>query len=154
MFALTFDLYFPGTDPGVGLRQLLGVVVGLYLVAVDLRRLHCPARGHWDLLLFAPYLGVLLVSLLMPAEAAAWQRKAFLGFDYFNLRDALINLAAFVPLGLSLAPLAGRLPRLQGPYAPVAAIAGIGFLFSLAVESAQFWWIAGRYSSAADLVAI
>ena len=153
LFALTFDAWFPSAEPGVGLRQWLGVVVGLYLVAFDLRRLLWPARWHWDLLLVAPYFAVLLLSLLAPGEAVQWHRPAFLGFGHFSARDALINVAAFVPLGLSLAPLAVKLGRLRAPYAPVAAVAAIGFLFSLAVESAQYWWIAGRYSSASDLVA-
>ena len=154
LFALTFDAWFPSADPGLGLRQWLGVVVGLSLVAVDLRRLLWPARWHWDLLLFAPYFAVLLLALLAPGEALQWRRPAFLEFGHFSVRDALINMAAFVPLGLSLAPLAGRLGRLcAAPFAAVAAVAAIGFLFSLAVESAQYWWIAGRYSSASDLFA-
>lgn len=82
---------------------------------------------------------VIAWATLRPHAAAAAAATAACCSSY----DLLLNILLFVPLGASLA-LLGLSPR--------AAVLS-GALASLAIECAQFLWIAGRFASGFDVAA-
>lgn len=84
-------------------------------------------------------------------------KKEFLGFPrvadlgrWAMVKDVMLNLAGFVPLGFMLCAVAGRFKGVWRRYDWMVAV-GLAFVFSLSLEVVQAW-IPSRDSSLLDLV--
>jgi hypothetical protein len=97
------------------------------------------ARRIGGLVLSAFGVAVIAWATLRPHTAA----HLFLAASCCSLSDVVLNTLLFVPLGAGLALLG--LP-------PLAAVV-TGALLSIGIEAAQYWWIAGRFASVADVAA-
>lgn len=105
------------------------------------------------LLAAALYLAVLLPLLVTDNDGRLHPRAYLLEFRYGSARrivaDAILNLVVFVPLGWLLCRTLRTLPALR--VSPVVSVAAICAVFSLGVETLQFF-LPTRYSSLIDVL--
>ena len=95
------------------------------------------ARRIGGLVLSALGVAAIAWSTLRPHPAA----HVFLAATSASLSDVFLNTLLFIPLGAGLV-LLGMRPRTALATATVV---------SLGIELAQYWWIAGRFASVADV---
>ena len=147
LYSLSFDLFSQGS-PGIGFQQLVGMVFGLIIASIGLRYLLLPDQSKWDWLIFVIYLSGIIFVGLKPAESFHSHQNFLLGINTFSKRDLVLNVVGFIPLGFLIPPLVGynnKTIRL------VAIAVIVSFSASLIIETIQYIWIPGRFSSAYDL---
>ncbi len=150
LFSLSFDLLFQGS-PGIGYHQLVGMTIGFIIILIGLRYVFLPGQPGWDLLLFVIYLSGVLFVGLRPNGSIGPYPASLLGMNTFSKRDFLLNFVGFIPLGFLIFPLIKYNISRSKTIMLVVVAAIIGFSASLVIETLQYFWIPGRYSSAYDL---
>ena len=152
LFSLLLDLFRPG-NPGIGFEQMAGMVIGCIIALIGLRRLCLPNSKKWDWLLFSIYLSGILFTGLRPSGTVGVFQEHLFSLTSFNRRDLVENIAGFIPLGfLAIAVLSTR-KKNNYFYTPIVLAITLGALVSIAIETLQFFWVPGRYSSLYDLLA-
>lgn len=150
LLSLLLDLFYSGS-PGIGFEQLAGMVIGCFIILIGIRHLLFSDLKKWDWLLFSVYLCGILYAGLRPSSSIDIHQIHLFGMDSLSKRDLTMNIAGFIPLGfLSMTILGFKNNHKRSRLIIVLAIA-IGMTVSATIESLQFLWVAGRYSSAYDL---
>lgn len=151
LFSLTLDLFRPGY-PGIGFEQMAGMVIGCIIALIGLRRLFLPDSNKWDWLLFIIYLSGILFAGLRPSGTLGVFQEHLFGLTSLNRRDLVVNIAGFIPLGfLTIAVLSSR-KKNNYVYTPIVIAITLGGIISTTIETLQFYWVPGRYSSLYDLL--
>ncbi len=152
LLSLLPDLFHLGSA-GIGYDQLAGIVIGCILILISLRRLLLPNQRKWDWLLFGVYLAGILFMGLHPGDFQAAHSTRLFHLGNVGFFDLLVNITGFIPLGfLAMAAMAYRQGHKESLRHIVVAIS-LGMMISILLESLQYYWIPGRYSSAYDLIA-
>ena len=143
-------------NPGVGIDQLSGVVIGILLGMAGLLRDHLRSTTTWARVLALIYVAGVLYIGLTPRHYAGIHNKVLLGASSFGWRDFAINTAGFVLLGYLLMLSFGNSKNAKKTFSMVQK-AGVASAFggsvSLFVEIAQYYLISGRTSSLIDWAA-
>ena len=150
LFSLSFDLLFQGS-PGIGYHQLVGTTIGFIIILIGLRYVFLPGQTGWDLLLFVIYLSGILFVGLRPNGSISTYPVFLLGMNTFSKKDFLLNFVGFIPLGYLVFPLIKYNISRSKTIMFVVVAAIVGFSASLVIETLQYFWVPGRYSSAYDL---
>lgn len=150
LFSLSFDLFYQGS-PGFGFQQLVGMSLGLIIIFIGLRYTFLSNQPMWDWSLFLIYLSGILFVGLWPTETFNIHQNILLGMNTLSKRDFALNMVGFIPLGFLMPPLLRPIIRYKQKLWLVAVVAIIGSSASLVIETLQYLWVPGRFSSAYDL---
>ena len=143
-------------NPGVGLDQLSGVVIGILLGMAGLLRDHLRSTTTWARVLAFIYVAGVLYIGLTPRHYAGIHNKVLLGASSFGWRDFAINTAGFILLGYLLMLSFGDRKNGEKTFSMLqkaGVAAALGAFVSLFVEIAQYYLISGRTSSLIDWAA-
>ena len=151
LISLLLDLFYSG-HPGIGFEQLAGMVIGSIIILIGVRRIFLPDMRKWDWLLFSIYLCGILFAGLRPSGAIDIYQSHLFGMNSLSKRDLVVNIAGFIPLGfLSMAALTYKHGHKESFLYIILAVS-LGIFISLIIETLQFYWVPGRYSSTYDLL--
>lgn len=152
LVALTSDWFHPGS-PGIGFEQSALMIIGLILILIALRYLWLPDQARWDGILFVGYLAGLMVAGLRGGYVYHLNEAVLFGMNSFSVRDLVVNVAGFIPLGfLGVSLMRHRIQATASLRLLIMATL-LGFVASLFIEVGQFLWVPGRFSSLVDLSA-
>ncbi len=142
-------------QPGFGMRQLSGFVIGGLVAAAGLVRVLFPGTRILVRLFAGMYVSGMLYVGLRPNPLNCSQDKILLDVSRFFQYDFAINTMGFIPLGyLLMLSFGNRQKDLRANLCKRALVAaGVGGMISLFLEFSQYFLIAGRDSNLMDLIA-
>ena len=135
--------------------QLAGATIGLVLILAGIREINTPNSANWNRILLLLYVcGIVFMGL--GAEAFKVDpTQPILGTNAFSLRDFLINLFGFLPLGYLITSNIAMRQSADSNYSLVKLILyalSLGIGISLTIETIQHLLIPGRFSSLYDII--
>lgn len=149
--SLLLDFFHRGS-PNIGFEQISGMVIGIFIIQIGLRRLLLPDESKWDWGIFGFYLSGLLFVGLRPSDASIPNHALLLGMNTLSMRDSVVNIGGFIPLGfLSMAALTHNKGH-KKTLVYFTITSTLGLTASLMIETLQYFWVPGRYSSTYDLI--
>lgn len=152
IFSMLLDLFFDGT-PGIGFEQFAGIVIGSIIILIGLRYLLLPNQAKWDWWIFGIYLCGIFFMGLRPGATYDVHQIVLFGMNNISKRDVVINIAGFIPLGfIAMSAILNTNGR-NKTIIYLTIIAFSGLAISIVIETLQYLWITGRYSSMFDLFA-
>jgi glycopeptide antibiotics resistance protein len=143
-------------NPGFGLEQLSGVVIGLFLSISGVLKLHRGSSTSLARVLAFIYVSGILYVGLLPRSFHHARSKVLLSACNFGWHDFAVNIAGFVLLGYLLMLSFGIRKHGQETFSVMKkamVVVAFGGSVSLFVEISQYYLISGRTSSLIDLVA-
>jgi len=141
--------------PGFGLKQSLGLVIGLLLSVAGLLKVHLTNTKILARVLGVIYVSGILYVGLRPHSFKPSHYKVLLDVSGFIWRDFAMNTVGFIPLGclLMLGFGNGQKHKRANLFKRTIIVSGVGGLISLLLEVSQYYLISGRHSSFIDLIA-
>lgn len=140
--------------PGVGLKQLSGLVIGFLMSMGGLLKVHPTNTKNVARVLAVICVGGILYMGLRPSPFNPFKHGVLLDVSYVDLQDFAINTMGFVPLGflLMLSFKNRRKDQRANQFKRAIIVVGVGGLISLFLETSQYYLILGRDSSLFDCI--